>query len=53
MKSKNDCPYLYMYTGKCELNPATDWMECPSSKKRKELKAIGERWKINKLKLKG
>ena len=49
MKCSNDCPYLYMYTGKCELNQVDEWEMCPSPKKRQELKEIGERWKRDKV----
>ena len=48
MKCNLNCIYKYIYTGKCELNPAIDWMECPSPTKKQELKLIGERWRKNK-----
>lgn len=42
------CPYLYLKTGKCELNPMFDFDACPSEKKRKELFELGQKWRSNK-----
>lgn len=45
MKCENSsCPYHYVYTGKCELNPVDEWDMCPYDNKKKLLKEIGEGW---------